>query len=153
MTDGILEARRITAADAARAYELVAMSRPGVSKLDWARYLRTYGRGRRDQRGLVALEDSRGCIHALFSFTVQRALDSEAALQITELATARLPGTVPVRALIRFANALALEFELPAILLDLEPSSIWALDAPSVARNGYTLDRVTLRGTSAAPGL
>jgi hypothetical protein len=59
---------------------------------------------------------------------------------------ARLPGSVPVKALIGFADALARELDLPATLLDLEPSSIRTLDGQNMAESGYTLDRVTLRG-------
>lgn len=149
MTDDILEARRIAPSEAHLAYELVAMSHPGVSKAGWMRYLRSYGRGKGGQRGLVALRDGRDCIHAIFAFMVARALTGEATLQISELAMARLPGSVPVKALISFANTLALELDLPAILLDLEPSSILAPDGQSMVESGYRLDRVTLRGCSA----
>ncbi len=148
MIDDILQARRITPAEASRAYQLVSMFHPGVSKAQWTRYLRPYG-GKDDRRGLVVLQDARGCIHAIFAFSVLRSLRDEATLQITELATARLPGSVPMRALMRFANALALELSLPAILLDLEPVSIAMLDDRSLARAGYALDRVTLRACSA----
>lgn len=146
MTDCILEARRIAPSEAHLAYELVAMSHPGVSKAGWTRYLRSFGRGKGGQRGLVALRDGRDCIHAIFAFTVSRALTGKATLQISELAMARLPGSVPVKALIGFADTLARELDLPAILLDLEPSSIRTLGGQGMAESGYTLDRVTLRG-------
>lgn len=146
MTDGILEARRIAPSEAHLAYELVAMSHPGVSKAGWTRYLRGFGRGKAGQRGLVALRDGRDCIHAIFAFTVSRDLTGEATLRISELAMARLPGSVPVKALIGFADALARELDLPATLLDLESSSIRTLDGQNMAESGYTLDRVTLRG-------
>lgn len=111
-------------------------------------YLRPYGCSRNDERGLVALQQNCNCIHALFAFVVQRPFGNLPALQITELATARLPGTTPVKAMMEFANRLALELALPQNLLDLEPSSVWALDDPDMVRKGYFLDRVTLRGVS-----
>lgn len=148
VTDDILQARRITPAEAGRAYQLVSLLHPGVSKAQWTRYLRSYG-GKDARRGLVVLQDGRGCVHAIFAFCVLRSLRDEATLQITELATARLPGSVPTRALMRFANALATELDLPSILLDLEPVSIASFDDRSLARAGYTLDRVTLRASAA----
>ncbi len=148
VSDDILQARRITPAEAGRAYQLVSMFHPDVSKAQWTRYLRSYA-GKDGRRGLVVLEDARGCVHAIFAFCVLRSLRDEATLQITELATARLPGSVPTRALMRFANALAAELGLPSVLLDLEPVSIATFDDRSLARTGYALDRVTLRANSA----
>lgn len=147
VTDDILQARRIGTAEASRAYQLVAMFHPDVSKAQWTRYLRAFG-GKDGKRGLVILEDARGCIHAVFAFCVLRSLRDEATLQISELATARLPGSVPMRALMRFAGTLAAELGLPAILLDLEPVSVATFDDRSLARAGYALDRVTLRASS-----
>ncbi|MBN9468682.1 MAG: hypothetical protein J0J10_07920 [Bosea sp.] len=144
MTEDILQARRIGAAEAGRAYQLVAMFHPDISKAQWTRYLRSFS-AKDGRRGLVVLEDARGCIHAIFAFAVQRSLRDEATLQISELATARLPGSVPMRAMMRFAGKLAAELGLPAVLLDLEPVSVATFDDRSLARAGYALDRVTLR--------
>lgn len=129
---------------AGQAYGLVSLFHPGVSKAQWTRFLRPYG-GKDGRSGLVVLQDARGCIHAVFAFAALRSLRGEATLQITELATARLPGSVPMRALMRFAESLALELNLPAIRLDLEPFSLETLDDHSLARAGYALERVTLR--------
>jgi hypothetical protein len=146
VTAEFFRAQRVTSAEAEIAYSLVAMSHPHVGPAAWARYLRAYGRHASRERGLIALKDSRGCMHGLFAFTVVHSLAGEATLHVTELAAARLPGTMLIDSLVSFANKLALELELPAIQLDLQPSAVWEQDREVMAESGFTLDRVTMRG-------
>ena len=149
VTVDFFRAQRVTSAEAQVAYGLVAMSHPHVSPAAWSRYLRAQGRHGGKERGLIALKDSRGCMHALFAFAVAPSLEGEATLHVTELAVARLPGTTLIDSLVCFANKLAVELGLPAIQLDLQPSAVWEQDRQAMAQSGFTLDRVTLRGRAA----
>ncbi|MCQ6507966.1 hypothetical protein NPM20_24475, partial [Vibrio parahaemolyticus] len=72
--------------------------------------------------GVFALRDARGMPHALFGFRVARTIAGGTTLEISEIAMMRLPGTCLVDALLRFANQLAAQLDLPRIAISLERS-------------------------------
>ncbi|KFC70469.1 hypothetical protein FG93_02921 [Bosea sp. LC85] len=144
--EDIFEAVRVTSQQAQAAYALMAMANPGLSISDWATYLRRYEKETGQERGLIALYDRRRCIHGIFAYEVAQPLSREATLNVSELASVRLPGTVLIDALMRFANTLAGDLNLPAIALELEPSAVWAQDQVAMEQRGFALERVRMRG-------
>jgi len=144
----MFDAVRVTLSEARRAHSLVALSHPAVGADEWKRFLRTTILPRRKESGIVALKDSRRCIHALFAFRIASTLGRDATLQVTEIAAMRLPGTVLVKSLMRFADDLALELALPSIAIEMQPSDIWSLDRHAMEQRGFTVDRVLMRGSA-----
>lgn len=148
MNDMMFDAVRVTLAEALSAHSLVVLSYPALNVDEWKRFLRATILPRRNDRGIVALKDSRRCIHALFAFRVASTLGRDATLQVTEVAAVRLPGTVLVKSLMRFADDLALELALPSIAIEMQPSDIWSLDRHVMEQRGFTVDRVLMRGNA-----
>ena len=151
MDEDIFEAVRVTSAEAQRAYGLVVLSHPDVGIAEWKRFVRPLGQAARKDSGIIALRDRRSCIHALFAFRVAQTLGREVTLQVTEIAVLRLPGTVLIDALLRFANDLAAELSLPSIAIDLQPSAVWRQDRQALEKQGFALDRVMMRGKAGRP--
>jgi hypothetical protein len=149
----IFEPFRIRKADIRSAYGLVTLAHPDVSLADWRRFARHHVEATRRDAGIMALRDGRGCIHALFTFRVARQMLGQGpALQVTELAALRLPGTVLIDAVLRFAGDLAHELKLPSIALDLQPSATSGQDRGAFERRGFSVARVLLRGRTKEGG-
>lgn len=146
MNEDIYEAVRVTPPEIQGVYGLIMLSHPDVTLGDWKQFARPLVKAPRRDRGIVALRDGRGCTHGLFSFRVAQLLGCDTVLQVTELAALRLPGTVLLQALLRFADDLARELGLPSIALDMQRSATAQQDVGELERRGFSLDRVLLRG-------
>jgi hypothetical protein len=86
---------RTTAVDrraALRAWPLVQISHPGVRLEEWLSYAISKGNRFGKTGGVVAIEDARGYIHALFSWHVLRTVAYRRALRVTDMIVAALPG-------------------------------------------------------------
>lgn len=142
----IFEVARITPAGADAVFGLVAMAHPDVTPEGWAAFLRENSQDGARPRGTFALRDARGMPHALFTFRVTQSIAGTAALEISELAMLRLPGTHLVDALLRFANRLAVELDLPRIAISFERSAAWPQDHDALQRSGFQVDRVMVLG-------
>lgn len=77
---------------ALRAWPLVQISHPGVSLADWLSFTVATGRRLGKTGGLVAIEDTRGYIHAVFVWNVLRTVAERRALRVTDMIVAALPG-------------------------------------------------------------
>ena len=77
---------------ALRAWPLVQISHPGVSLEDWLSFAIATGRRLGKTGGVVAIEDSRGYIQALFVWNVLRTVADRRAMRITDMIVAALPG-------------------------------------------------------------
>lgn len=146
MDDVMFDAVPVTPAEARRAHRVVALSHPAVSLAEWKRYVRTAIPVRRTDSGIVALYDGRRCIHALFAYRIARSLGRDATLQVTEITTLRLPGTVLVKSLMRFADGLADAMALSSIAIEMQLSEVWTADRHAMEQRGFTADRVLMRG-------
>ena len=142
----IFEIVRIAPTGADAVFGLVAMAHPDVTPEAWAAFLRENSQDGARPRGVFALRDARGVAHALFTFRVAQTISGSAALEISELAMLRLPGTHLVDALLRFANRLAVELDLPRIAISFERSAAWPQDQDALQRSGFEVDRVMVLG-------
>lgn len=143
----MFEPFRLRREDLRRAYGLIQLAHPEVSLDEWRRFARSHVEIARRDSGIMALRDRRGTIHALFTYRVARPMLGQAsALQVTELAAMRLPGTVLVEAVLRFAGEIARELELPSISLDMQPSATFGQDRGAFEKRGFAVARVLLRG-------
>ena len=144
--DDIFEVARIVPAGADTVFSLVAMLHPEVTPAGWAAFVRDNSQDGARPHGVFALRDARAMPHAVFTFRVAQTIAGGTALEISELAMLRLPGTCLVDALLRFANQLAIELELPRIAISLERSAAWAQDHDALQRSGFQVDRMMVLG-------
>lgn len=144
--DDLFEAARVTEQQERATYSLMVSAHPGISACAWSHYLQGSDQMSGKTRGLIALNDRRGCVHGIFSYDVVQSLSSEATLAVSELASVRLPSSALIEALMCFANNLAAELGLRTFALELAPSAIWRQDHLAMKQRGFALDRVTMRG-------
>lgn len=144
--DDLFEVVRVTPQQGRATYSLMASAHPGISAGAWSHYLLGSEKTSGKPRGLIALNDRRGCVHGIFSYEVVQPLSPEATLAVSELASVRLPSSALIEALMCFANKLAAELGLPTIALEFGPSAIWRQDQLAMKQRGFALDRVTMRG-------
>ena len=144
--DEIFEVARIAPVGADAVYSLVAMLHPEVTPDGWAAFVRDNSQDGARPRGVFALRDARAMPHAVFTFRVAQTIEGGTALEISELAMLRLPGTHLVDALLRFANQLAIELDLPRIAISLERSAAWSQDHDAFQRSGFQVDRMMVLG-------
>ncbi|MCO5090694.1 hypothetical protein [Bosea sp. (in: a-proteobacteria)] len=144
--DDIFQVARIAPAGADTVYGLVAMLHPEVTPEGWAAFVRGNSQDGTQPRGVFALSDARAVPHAVFAFRVAPTLEGGTALEISELAMLRLPGTCLVHALLRFANELAIELNLPRIAISLERSAAWPQDHDALRRQGFQVERMMVLG-------
>ncbi len=102
----LFHATSVTRRVALRAWPLVQSSSPRTRLEDWLAYAAAQGGAARlrappaappmrpapRRAGLVALEDARGYIHALFAWHVHRAIGHPRTLRVTDLVVGSLPG-------------------------------------------------------------
>ena len=146
MGDDIFEVARILPGSADTVYGLVALLHPEVTPDGWAAFLRDNSQDGAQPSGVFALRDARRMPHALFGFRIARTIAGGTTLEISEIAMLRLPGTCLVDALLRFANQLAIELDLPRIAISLERSAAWPQDHDAFQRSGFQVDRMMVLG-------
>lgn len=142
----MFDAVQVTLAEANRAHGVVALAHPSVSLDEWKRFVRNAIPAKRAGSGIVALYDRRRCIHALFAYRIARTLGRDATLQVSEITSMRLPGTVLVKSLMRFADTLAAQLALTSIAIEMQLSDIWSADRDAMEQGGFTAERVMMRG-------
>lgn len=146
MGEDIFEVARIGPDSADTVYGLAALLHPGVTPDGWTAFVRDHSRDGTQPSGVFALLDARRMPHALFGFRVARTIAGDTTLEISEIAMLRLPGTSLVGALLRFANRLAAQLDLPRIAISLERSAVWPQDHDAFQRCGFRIDRVMVLG-------
>ena len=144
--DEIFEPVRVEPSGADAVYSLVGTLHPAETAAAWRAYVRENTRGGSRPRGVFALLDSRRVPHGLFAFRVARQIGGETMLEISEIGMLRLPGNCLVDALLRFANRLALDLDLPRIAIALEHSSAWSHDRGMLEASGFALDKMMVLG-------
>jgi len=108
---------------ALRAWPLVQSSSPRTRLEDWLAYAAAQGgaaRLRAPRRGgLVALEDGRGYIHALFAWHVHRAIDHPRLLRVTDLVVGSLPGRPLAECLVQAIRQAAAETRADTVVVEM----------------------------------
>ncbi|MBI3505341.1 MAG: hypothetical protein HY059_10890 [Proteobacteria bacterium] len=136
-------ARELCGADVLRAFPLARLAAGHLTLAEWRHFAAAMGAGRvrraaagRADRGLLALEDSRGYLQALCSFAVRPDLAAGRRLDIDNIVTLDLVDSDgPASAMIGSIERLARELGCPAFAIRLPPgrtaagASRHALDA------------------------
>ncbi|MBZ6078804.1 hypothetical protein [Microvirga puerhi] len=144
MISEIYQVERIGRSNADRIYALISLLHPNVTWKAWQRFVRQAARLPRRVGGLVAVQDQRGCCHAIFSYRVAEAVAGGAVLWISDVVIGRLPGATLPKAIINFAEGLADELGSSAILMDLPHEMIAPGDAEILAQTGFHASGVVL---------
>lgn len=104
---------------ALRAWPLVQSSRPAARLEDWRSYAAALGRRAGKSAGLVAVEDERGYVHAVFAWHVHRAIGRPRALRVTELAVGNLPGRELAQSIVAAIRAVAQDARADSVMVEI----------------------------------
>jgi hypothetical protein len=111
--------------EARRAYPLVRLFHPALSLDQWLHYAQT---SIRKSSGLLTIQDSRGYIHAAFTYSVDGRIARGPVLRVTELMVGRLPGNLVNHAIMDGIERLAGETGSEAIEIFLPSAIEYAVD-------------------------
>ena len=147
MSEGLYHARLLRADEARAAYPLVSLEHPDVTLERWRDFVRRANRGARRQRGLVAIVDRRGTIHAVFAYHVVDNLPSSTALRVSDIVMGHLPGDTLSRATLACIDRLASELGSACVQIEflegvLAPQDRAALGEAGFRTNGVNFSRI-----------
>jgi len=111
--------------EARRVYPLVRLFHPALSLDQWLHYAQT---SINKSSGVVAIQDTRGYIHAAFTYTVDARIARGPVLRVTELMVGRLPGNLVNHAIMDCIERLAGETGSEAIEIFLPSAIEYAVD-------------------------
>ena len=140
IADEIFEAVVIQSEQAWKAYPLIRHSYPSVTFDQWSAFTRRWTRLPRQRGGILAIQDGRGCVHAIFSYRVDSQLLHRRMLRVTDLIVGRLPGRIIDRAIVRNAERLASEVGCHSVLFELPQSKkgiVDPLNRSALEKAGY----------------
>jgi len=104
---------------ALRAWPLVQSSRPAARLEDWRVYAAALGRRVDKTAGLVAVEDERGYIHALFAWHVHRAIGHPRELRVSDLVVGNLPGRELAQSIVIAIRRVATTTRADSVLVEI----------------------------------
>jgi hypothetical protein len=134
----LFEAIPLTRHKARCAYPLARLFHPALSLDQWLQYVQTLIR---KPSGVVAIQDTRGCIHAAFVYTLDARVVRGPLLRVTELMAGRLPGNCVNHAIMDSIECLACETGSEAIEISLPSPLEYAIDPAwrrALAEAGYS---------------
>jgi hypothetical protein len=132
------------AAEVRLAYPVVQLKFPGVTLSQWLDFARMAARPANKKSGLVAVRDSRKQIHAVFRYRIEKDLQFQVVLKISNLIIARLPGRGLGAAVIEIVDALARESRCQAVSLELTGENEHGETGQSLRSTGYSANAVSV---------
>jgi hypothetical protein len=132
---------------ARRAYTLVRISNPSVDLKTWLDHVRACSTVRGSASGLVAMVDTRACIHGLFAWSVLCDLSNQKALRISDVVLAEVPGYALQRAIFVAFRDLA-RTKGAGIVVLLTSKQVGGLCRDAALANGFTLAGELLESVS-----
>ena len=118
------------------AFPLVGLEHPDLTFRLWHDFVRSTNRGPRHRKGLVAIGDRRGTIHAVFSYEVCESLSASTALRVRDVVMGRLPGGTLPRAALSCIARLAGEFASSTVQM-ISSTARSAHDRALLAESGF----------------
>jgi len=104
---------------ALRAWPLVQISHPGVTLEEWLSYAVAAGRRLGKNGGVVAIEDARGYIHALFAWNVVRTVAHRRAMRVTDMVVGALPGRQLAETIVTAIREVAEQASADSVLIEI----------------------------------
>jgi hypothetical protein len=137
MGDAAYSARLLRAEEARAAFALISLEHPDVTLELWRAFVRRANRGPRHRRGLVAITDRRGTIHAVFAYQVADDLRSPSALHVSDVVMGRLPGGTLPRATLACIERLAGELGSSRVRIDFLEEALAPQDREVLLEAGF----------------
>lgn len=103
---------------ASAAYPLVYLHDASISLEKWLGFVRRRCRTSSGRAGMIAIRDSRGIVHALFSYRVERDLRIRKRLCIANLIVAHLPGSKIDAAVAASAERVSAQLDCQTITIE-----------------------------------
>lgn len=104
---------------ALQAWPIVQISHPSVSQTAWLSFAVATGRRLGRTGGVVAIEDSRGYIHAVFVWNVLRTVADRRAMRITDMIVAALPGRQLAETIVDAIREVANQVAAHSVLIEI----------------------------------
>ncbi|MFN3888800.1 MAG: hypothetical protein ACK4MV_00275 [Beijerinckiaceae bacterium] len=104
---------------ALRAWPLVQISHPGVTREEWVSYAVSAGRRLGKTGGVIAIEDARGYIHALFAWHVVRTVSHRRAMRVTDMVVGALPGRHLAETIVAAIREVADQADADSVLIEI----------------------------------
>jgi hypothetical protein len=104
---------------ALRAWPLVQISHPKVSLEEWLSYAVATGRRLGKTGGVLAIEDARGYIHALFAWHVVRTISHRRAMRVTDMIVGALPGRTLAETIVGAIREIAEQTRADSVLIEI----------------------------------
>ncbi|WP_342363988.1 hypothetical protein [Terrarubrum flagellatum] len=124
------------------------MFHPDMTMKLWERFVRQATKEPRHRGGIVAIEDRRRYIHAVFAYRLTEDMAHGLLLRLTDLVMGRLPGGVLPRAVISYAEGLATDLGSSTIAIDASVEGISLDDYREIQGSGFRIGAVVLLRTS-----
>ncbi len=131
-----------------RAWPLVQISHPGVRLEEWLSYAISTGKRLGKTGGVVAIEDARGYIHALFAWNVLAHGNLRRAMRVTDMIVAALPGRRLAETIVEAVRDIAEHTRADSVLIEIGDRQL-APDA--LLSDGFDISLFTACGSHAAP--
>jgi hypothetical protein len=113
------EAARLRPEEARLAFPLIQCANYAISLPDWLQFVRRCARAHSTRSGIMSLRDTRGYIHAIFCFRVDRDFGNRKRLRITDLVMSHLAGEELRIALMSQADELAVSLGCASVVIDM----------------------------------
>jgi hypothetical protein len=120
LADEIFEATEIEPTLARKAFSLVRHTHPAVSLAQWLEFTERWARAP-FRRGILALQDRRGSVHAIFWYRVDCLARDGPVLRVSDLIVAQLPGGVIDHAIVRTVERLASDIGCRSVFFEPGP--------------------------------
>ncbi len=104
---------------ALRAWPLVQLSHPGMALEQWIAYATTGRRRMGKTGGLVAIQDRRAYVHAVFAWSVQRSIGHPRVLRVTDMVVGALPGRWLAETIVAAIQSLAQQTQANSVLVEI----------------------------------
>ena len=137
MSEDVYKAWILDAGAARAAFPLISLEHPDLTFRLWHDFVRSANRGPRHRKGLVAIGDRRGTIHAVFSYEVCESLSASTALRVRDVVMGRLPGGTLPRAALSCIARLAGEFASSTVQIDFLDGALSPHDRALLAESGF----------------
>jgi hypothetical protein len=106
-TSAIFQEKLLDGRHARLAYPLVCHVKPAMPINDWIAFVRRWSRLSPNKGGIMALNDRRGYLHAIFTYRVEQNLRFGCFVRITDVIVGHLPGETLNRAIMECTDRLA----------------------------------------------
>jgi hypothetical protein len=113
------EAVRLRPDEARRAFPLIQCANSAITLSEWLQFVRRCGRADSTCSGIMSLRDTRGYMHAIHCFRVDRDFRNRKRLRITDLVISHLAGDELRLALLSQADELASSLGCESLVIDM----------------------------------